>query len=87
MLLCRCTGYSQIVESAQGYIDLDDYRDGRWFRKDFAHGGYIDPPFPVTRVRTAASVALRAAVESLCEFPEYRWEKGELPAVTAAWGS
>lgn len=69
-------GYEQVASHARAYIEDDDYRDGRHFREDFTDGGYGDPPFPVTRTRADASPALCAAVDALCDYPEYRLEAG-----------
>ena len=67
-------GYEHVREYAQGYRDLDDYRDGRYFRTPWRSGGYESPPFPVTRTRADSSEALIDAVYGICEYPEYRLE-------------
>lgn len=71
-------GYQQVAEHVRSYIDCDGYRDGRHFRIGFQHGGYEDPPFPVTRLRSKASPELSSAVDSVCAFPEYLLEDDEV---------
>lgn len=68
--LANHLGYSKVAERAEEY--LEDPDDGRHFRTLFTHGGYEDPPFPVTRYRADATPELIDALESLCEFPESR---------------
>lgn len=73
-------GYEQVCAHAQAYRDDAYYRDGRHFRTDWKYGGYGDPPFPVTRLRSEASPALIEAVEALCMTPEYRLEETDANA-------
>lgn len=68
--LAEYLGYEQVVKRIRDYIDDDSYRDGRHFRADFNNGGYVNPPFKVTRLRSEASEALIDAVESICMYPE-----------------
>jgi len=68
--------YTQVALRAQMHLE-DDYQDGLFFRTSFENGGYEDPPFHVIRDRDEASPALVAAVEALCEYPEYRLTFGE----------
>lgn len=70
--LARDLDYERVERHAVAYAEHDGYRDGRHFRTDFGFGGYKDPPFPVTRLRSEASSALAAAVDELCEYPENR---------------
>lgn len=62
-------GYTHIVNSINEF-EAEWDRDGRWFRMDWEHGGYCDPPFEI--IRHASSPEFVEAINAHCTYPENR---------------
>lgn len=67
--LAQELGYEHIMASIVEF-QAEVYRDGRWFRMDWEHGGYCDPPFET--IRHHSSPEFTQAVEMSCTYPEDR---------------